>query len=69
LPVALLSRTVYTEPIQSPTLSTPNASPRVEASTMVPSDDELLATRIYAFKDKCAALASEVALLQGNVSA
>jgi hypothetical protein len=35
---------------------------------MVPSDSELITMCIYAFKGKRAALASEVALSQGNVS-
>jgi hypothetical protein len=59
-------RRVCTEPIHRPTLPTPSASPCAEASAMVPSDDELLCARIYAFKGKRAALASEVALSQGN---
>jgi hypothetical protein len=50
-------------------LPTPNASPRAEASTVVSSNDELFAACIYAFRGKCIALALEVALLQGNVSA
>jgi hypothetical protein len=54
-------RVVYTEPIQSPMLSIPNASTCAEASTMVPSDDELLIVHIYAYRSKRAALVSEVA--------
>jgi hypothetical protein len=68
LPAALPPRVVCTEPIHSPTLPTPSSSPRAEASAMVPSDDELLCARIYAFKGKHASLASEVALSQDNAT-
>jgi hypothetical protein len=62
LPAALPPRGVCTEPIYNPMLPTPSTSPLAEASAMVPSDDEFLIARIYAFKGKHAALASEVAL-------
>ena len=35
---------------------------------MVPNNNEFITTCAYTFKGKCDALASEVALLQGNVS-
>jgi hypothetical protein len=50
-------------------LPTPNASPCAKSSIMVPSDDEFFVVHIYAFKSKHVVLASEVALLKGNVSA
>jgi hypothetical protein len=50
-------------------LNIPNASTHAEASTVVPSDDEFLAARIHAYRGKCVALASNVALSQGNVLA
>jgi hypothetical protein len=60
-------RVVYIQPPHGPTLLAPKSSPRAAGSSTVPSDDESLIAYVKVLKCKRAALASQMALLQGNV--